>query len=110
MEIPLRSLSTLITFEGLGAIYEPYVRVKMVSPIKAVEFNGQQEQDATNAGLPWYLLVPVRFVGLIIPVRAALNQGKEYSVYISLWLPLTISVWDHCVLDLGSVMSMYFWA
>ena len=48
--------------EGLGAIYEPYVRVKMVSPIKAVEFNGQQEQDGNESLDYRYLLVPVRFV------------------------------------------------
>ena len=48
--------------EGLGAIYEPYVRVKMVSPTKAVEFNGQQEQDGNESLDYRYLLVPVRFV------------------------------------------------
>lgn len=48
--------------EGLGSIYEPYVRVKMVSPIKAVEFNGQQEQDGNESLDYRYLLVPVRFV------------------------------------------------
>ena len=48
--------------EGLGAIYEPYVRMKMVAPTKAVEFNGQQEQDGDESLDYRYLLVPVRFV------------------------------------------------
>lgn len=48
--------------EGLSAVYEPYVRMKMISPTKAVEFNGQQNQDGEESLDYRYLLVPVRFV------------------------------------------------
>ena len=47
--------------DGLGAIAEPFVRIKMTSAVKAVEFNGQQEQDSEESMDYRYLLVPMRF-------------------------------------------------
>ncbi|OTA26818.1 DNA polymerase III subunit beta [Alloscardovia macacae] len=48
--------------EGLGAIDEPYVRMKMVNAARAVEFNGQQELDGDESLDYRYLLVPMRFI------------------------------------------------
>lgn len=47
--------------EGLGAIAEPYVRMKLTTPVKPVEFNGQQESDSDESMDYRYLLVPMRF-------------------------------------------------
>ena len=47
--------------EGLAAITEPFVRMKMTTAVKAVEFNGQQEQDSDESMDYRYLLVPMRF-------------------------------------------------
>ncbi|NMN01007.1 DNA polymerase III beta subunit [Bifidobacterium sp. DSM 109958] len=47
--------------EGLSAITEPFVRMKMTTAVKAVEFNGQQEQDSDESLDYRYLLVPMRF-------------------------------------------------
>ncbi|PJM74222.1 DNA polymerase III subunit beta [Bifidobacterium primatium] len=47
--------------EGLSAIAEPYVRMKMTTAVKAVEFNGQQEADSEESLDYRYLLVPMRF-------------------------------------------------
>ena len=47
--------------EGLSAITEPFVRMKMTTAVKAVEFNGQQEADSDESMDYRYLLVPMRF-------------------------------------------------
>jgi DNA polymerase-3 subunit beta len=47
--------------EGLSAITEPFVRMKMTTAVKAVEFNGQQEADSEESLDYRYLLVPMRF-------------------------------------------------
>ena len=47
--------------EGLSAITEPFVRMKMTTAVKPVEFNGQQEQDSDESMDYRYLLVPMRF-------------------------------------------------
>lgn len=47
--------------EGLSAITEPFVRMKMTTPVKPVEFNGQQEKDSDESMEYRYLLVPMRF-------------------------------------------------
>ncbi|WP_018142870.1 DNA polymerase III subunit beta [Alloscardovia criceti] len=47
--------------EGLSAIDEPYVRMKMVNAARAVEFNGQQELEGDESLDYRYLLVPMRF-------------------------------------------------
>lgn len=47
--------------EGLSAIAEPFVRMKMTTAIKPVEFNGQQEADSEESLAYRYLLVPMRF-------------------------------------------------
>ncbi|MCI1935284.1 MAG: DNA polymerase III subunit beta [Bifidobacteriaceae bacterium] len=47
--------------DGLSAISEPYVRIKMTTAVKAVEFNGQQEKDDEESLAYRYLLVPMRF-------------------------------------------------
>lgn len=47
--------------DGLSAITEPYVRLKMTTPVKPVEFNGQQEADSDESMDYRYLLVPMRF-------------------------------------------------
>ena len=47
--------------DGLGAISEPYVRMKMTTAVKPVEFNGQQEADSEESMDYRYLLVPMRF-------------------------------------------------
>ena len=48
--------------EGLSAIDEPFVRMKMVNAARAVEFNGQQELDGDESLDYRYLLVPMRFI------------------------------------------------
>lgn len=47
--------------EGLSAITEPFVRMKMTTAVKPVEFNGQQEADSDESMNYRYLLVPMRF-------------------------------------------------
>lgn len=47
--------------EGLGAIPEPFVHMKMATAVKPVEFNGQQESDGDESTDYRYLLVPMRF-------------------------------------------------
>jgi DNA polymerase III subunit beta len=47
--------------EGLSAITEPFVRMKMTTAVKPVEFNGQQEADSDESKNYRYLLVPMRF-------------------------------------------------
>lgn len=47
--------------DGLSAIAEPYVRIKMTTAVKPVEFNGQQEEDSEESMDYRYLLVPMRF-------------------------------------------------
>ena len=47
--------------EGLCAVTEPFVRIKMTTPVKPVEFNGQQEADSDESMDYRYLLVPMRF-------------------------------------------------
>lgn len=47
--------------EGLSAIAEPFVRMKMTTAVKPVEFNGQQESDGDESMDYRYLLVPMRF-------------------------------------------------
>ncbi|MCI1219721.1 MAG: DNA polymerase III subunit beta [Bifidobacterium sp.] len=47
--------------EGLSAITEPFVRMKMTTAVKPVEFNGQQEADGDESMDYRYLLVPMRY-------------------------------------------------
>ena len=47
--------------EGLSAITEPFVRMKMTTAVKPVEFNGQQEADSDESMDYRYLLVPMCF-------------------------------------------------
>ena len=47
--------------EGLSAISEPFVRMKLTTAVKPVEFNGQQEADSDESMDYRYLLVPMRF-------------------------------------------------
>jgi len=47
--------------EGLSAITEPFIRMKMTTAVKPVEFNGQQESDSDESMDYRYLLVPMRF-------------------------------------------------
>ncbi|KFI60275.1 DNA polymerase III subunit beta [Bifidobacterium cuniculi] len=47
--------------EGLSAIAEPFIRMKMTTAVKPVEFNGQQEADSEESMNYRYLLVPMRF-------------------------------------------------
>ncbi|MCI1649094.1 DNA polymerase III subunit beta [Bifidobacterium tibiigranuli] len=47
--------------EGLSAITEPFVRMKMMTAVKPVEFNGQQEADSDESMDYRYLLVPMRY-------------------------------------------------
>ena len=47
--------------EGLSAISEPFVRMKMTTAVKPVEFNGQKEADSDESMDYRYLLVPMRF-------------------------------------------------
>ena len=47
--------------EGLSVITEPFVRMKMTTAVKPVEFNGQQEADSDESMDYRYLLVPMRF-------------------------------------------------
>ena len=46
--------------DGLQAIAEPFVHIKMTTAIKPVEFNGQQSKDADPSMDYRYLLVPMR--------------------------------------------------
>lgn len=46
---------------GIAAIAEPYVRMKMTTAVKPVEFDGQQEADSEESMDYRYLLVPMRF-------------------------------------------------
>ena len=46
--------------EGLTAISEPFVRMKMTTAVRPVEFNGQQEADSDESMDYRYLLVPMR--------------------------------------------------
>lgn len=48
--------------DGLSAITEPFVRMKMTTAVKPVEFNGQQESDSDESLDYRYLLVPMRFL------------------------------------------------
>ncbi|KFI67131.1 DNA polymerase III subunit beta [Bifidobacterium magnum] len=45
---------------GIAAISEPYVRMKMTTPIKPVEFDGQESKDSDESMQYRYLLVPMR--------------------------------------------------
>lgn len=47
--------------EGLSAISEPYVHMKMINATKPVEFNGQEAADGDESSNYRYLLVPMRF-------------------------------------------------
>ncbi|EFA22420.1 DNA polymerase III subunit beta [Bifidobacterium gallicum] len=47
--------------EGISAITEPYVRMKMTTAVKPVEFDGQQEHDSDESMNYRYLLVPMRY-------------------------------------------------
>ncbi len=47
--------------DGLSAISEPFVRMKITTAVKPVEFNGQQEADSDESMDYRYLLVPMRF-------------------------------------------------
>ena len=47
--------------DGLSVISEPFVRMKMTTAVKPVEFNGQQEADSDESMDYRYLLVPMRF-------------------------------------------------
>ena len=47
--------------EGLSAITEPFVRMKMTTAVRPVEFNGQQEADSDESMDYRYLLVPMRY-------------------------------------------------
>ncbi|RSX54537.1 DNA polymerase III subunit beta [Bifidobacterium dolichotidis] len=47
--------------EGISAITEPYVRMKMTTAVKPVEFDGQQEEDSDESMDYRYLLVPMRY-------------------------------------------------
>lgn len=47
--------------EGLSVISEPYIRMKMTTAVKPVEFNGQQDEDGEESMSYRYLLVPMRF-------------------------------------------------
>lgn len=47
--------------EGLSAIAEPFVHMKMTTPVKPVEFNGQKDMDSDESMNYRYLLVPMRF-------------------------------------------------
>ena len=67
LDIDLDGEETAVAFnpayliEGLSAITEPFVRMKMTSSLKPVEFNGQQEADSDESLDYRYLLVPMRF-------------------------------------------------
>lgn len=49
--------------DGLKAIPDPFVRMKMTTALKAVEFNGQREKDDEPLLGYRYLLVPMRYIG-----------------------------------------------
>ena len=55
------AFNPLYLVEGLSAITEPFVHMKMATAVKPVEFNGQQEADGDESMNYRYLLVPMRF-------------------------------------------------
>ncbi|RIY17419.1 DNA polymerase III subunit beta, partial [Bifidobacteriaceae bacterium WP012] len=55
------AFNPLYLIEGLSAITEPFVHMKMATAVKPVEFNGQQESDGDESMNYRYLLVPMRF-------------------------------------------------
>jgi DNA polymerase-3 subunit beta len=55
------AFNPMYLLDGLSVISEPFVRMKMVTALKAVEFNGQQEQDSDESLDYRYLLVPMRY-------------------------------------------------
>lgn len=57
------AFNPMYLLSGLGAISGKYVRMKMTTAIKAVEFNGQQDKDDEPSLAYRYLLVPMRFIG-----------------------------------------------
>ena len=57
------AFNPMYLLSGLGAISEKYVRMKMTTAIKAVEFNGQQDKSDEPSLAYRYLLVPMRFIG-----------------------------------------------
>ena len=56
-----RGLQSRLPDRGLSAISEPFVRMKMTTAVKPVEFNGQQESNSEESMDYRYLLVPMRF-------------------------------------------------
>lgn len=46
--------------DGLQAIADPFVHIKMTTAIKPVEFNGQKSKGADPSLAYRYLLVPMR--------------------------------------------------
>ena len=56
-----RAFNPSYLVDGLSAISEPFVRMKMTTAVKPVEFNGQQEADSDESMDYRYLLVPMRF-------------------------------------------------
>lgn len=58
------SFNPIYLLDGLTAIAEPFVRMKMKSDARAaVEFNGQQEKDDEPSLAYRYLLVPMLYIG-----------------------------------------------
>ncbi|MBQ5557730.1 MAG: DNA polymerase III subunit beta [Aeriscardovia sp.] len=57
------AFNPMYLLSGLGAISEKYVRMKMTTAIKAVEFNGQKDKSGEPSLAYRYLLVPMRFIG-----------------------------------------------
>lgn len=57
------AFNPMYLLSGLGAISEKYVRMKMTTAIKAVEFNGQKDKSSEPSLAYRYLLVPMRFIG-----------------------------------------------
>ena len=55
------AFNPIYLIEGLSAITEPFVHMKMATAVKPVEFNGQQEDDGDESMNYRYLLVPMRF-------------------------------------------------
>ncbi|MDN6768277.1 MAG: DNA polymerase III subunit beta [Bifidobacterium mongoliense] len=55
------AFNPMYLIEGLSAITEPFVRMKMTTAVKPVEFNGQQEADSDESMDYRYLLVPMRY-------------------------------------------------
>lgn len=56
-----RGIQPVLPEGGSVAVTEPFVRIKMTTPVKPVEFNGQQEADSDESMDYRYLLVPMRF-------------------------------------------------